>query len=65
MLIWYKMFANRFQSNFPHFGSIKPKLMPYVTLVLVVCIQSLSDDSEFFAITLLIQINVQVDILPT
>jgi len=36
MIIWYKMFANRFQSNFPHVGSSKLKLMRYVTLVIVV-----------------------------
>ena len=45
MIIWYTMFANRFQSNFPHFSSIKLKLMRYVTLVLAVCIQILNDDS--------------------
>ena len=39
------MFAYRFQSNFPHFGSIKLKLMRYVTLVLAACIQILNDDS--------------------
>jgi hypothetical protein len=54
MLIWYKMIANRLQSNFPHFGPIKLKLTHYVTLVLAVCIQALNDDSEFFTITLLI-----------
>jgi hypothetical protein len=59
------MFANRFQSNFPHIGSIQLKLMRYVLLVLAVCIQTLNDDSEFFTIMLLILIYVQVDILPT
>jgi len=54
MLIWYKMFANRFQSNFPHFCSIQLKLMRHVLLVLAVYIQTLNDDSEFFTIMLLI-----------